>query len=154
MGFDEKLMQKTCHFFKSILFLGTRISNTTAPRKSFSDSILKNRIFSPGYVPYNYFSSISSSVSCLVPTLLARSPVINQTRSVTKWSLNKGKRKSVKAVTQRFYRLQWGAWIRPMVGNHKRHWSKTAKKKSEARSTSSATLPNRHFSTKWSPNSG
>nr|CAG4642933.1 EOG090X0J5E [Evadne anonyx] len=57
------------------------------------------------------------------------SPVIEQTRSVTKWSLKKGKRKSAKSVTERFFRLEWGAWIRPMVGCHKRHWSKTAKRK-------------------------
>nr|SVE75512.1 EOG090X0J5E [Daphnia dolichocephala] len=56
-------------------------------------------------------------------------PCIQQTRSVTKWSLNKGKRKTVKAVVGRFYRLGWGAWIRPMVGHSKRHWSKTAKRK-------------------------
>nr|SVE84020.1 EOG090X0J5E [Daphnia pulex] len=47
----------------------------------------------------------------------------------TKWSLKKGKRKTVKAVVSRFYRLGWGAWIRPMVGHSKRHWSKTAKRK-------------------------
>nr|CAG4647882.1 EOG090X05Q1 [Moina brachiata] len=49
--------------------------------------------------------------------------------NITKWSLQKGKRKAVKAVVKRFYRLAWGAWIRPMVGRDKRHWRKTAKRK-------------------------
>nr|SVE74566.1 EOG090X0J5E [Daphnia barbata] len=71
------------------------------------------------------------STSLAVPSLLTNKslPCIQQARSVTKWSLNKGKRKTVKAVVARFYRLGWGAWIRPMVGRSKRHWSKTAKRK-------------------------
>nr|SVE77989.1 EOG090X0J5E [Daphnia lumholtzi] len=76
-------------------------------------------------------TSILTSVSSLVPSLFLKKscPSVQQTRSVTKWSLNKGKRKTVKAVVARFYRLGWGAWIRPMVGRNKRHWSKTAKRK-------------------------
>nr|CAG4649842.1 EOG090X0J5E [Scapholeberis mucronata]SVE94002.1 EOG090X0J5E [Scapholeberis mucronata] len=57
---------------------------------------------------------------------------LQQTRSVTKWSLKKGKRKTVKAVIHRFYRLGWDAWIRPMVGRNKRHWSKNRKRKIQA----------------------
>nr|SVE89640.1 EOG090X0J5E [Daphnia sinensis] len=79
-------------------------------------------------------TSILSSVSSLVPSLFLKKscPSLQQTRSVTKWSLNKGKRKTVKAVVARFYRLGWGAWIRPMVGRNKHHWSKTAKRKIRA----------------------
>nr|CAG4643631.1 EOG090X0J5E [Ilyocryptus agilis] len=55
-----------------------------------------------------------------------------QARTVTKWSLTKGKRKTVKAVIKRFYRLHWGAWIRPIVGRHKKHWRKDAKRKIRA----------------------
>ncbi|VVC90269.1 unnamed protein product [Leptidea sinapis] len=46
-------------------------------------------------------------------------------RTVTKFSLRKGKRKSVKAVLKRFMRLEWGAWIRTKVGRHKRMWKKS-----------------------------
>lgn len=46
-------------------------------------------------------------------------------RTVTKFSINKGKRKTVKAVTRRFFRLNWGIWIRPMVGRHKKLWKKS-----------------------------
>nr|CAH0099035.1 unnamed protein product [Daphnia galeata] len=77
-------------------------------------------------------TSLLSSISQLLHPLSVTTPSLHQTRSVTKWSLNKGKRKTVKAVVARFYRLGWGAWIRPMVGRNKRHWSKTAKRKIRA----------------------
>lgn len=47
-------------------------------------------------------------------------------RTVTKFSLNKGKRKTVKNVVKRFFRLHWGGWIRPKVGRQKRLWKKSA----------------------------
>lgn len=47
-------------------------------------------------------------------------------RTVTKFSINKGKRKTVKAVTRRFFRLNWGIWIRPMVGRQKKLWKKSS----------------------------
>lgn len=50
----------------------------------------------------------------LMPSLIPRPGVGSlllqpqqQSRSVTKWSIKKGKRKSVKAVTKRFFRLGW-----------------------------------------------
>lgn len=48
-----------------------------------------------------------------------------QIRSVTKFSLKKGKRKSVKAVLKRFKRLDWGGWIRTRTGRHKKLWKKS-----------------------------
>lgn len=59
-----------------------------------------------------------------------------QTRSVTKWSLQKGKRKTVKAVVIRFKRLPWagrGIWIRPRAGASKRMWKKNRKRKYRAK---------------------
>lgn len=44
---------------------------------------------------------------------------------MTKFSLQKGKRKTVKAVLKRFYRLDWGGWIRTRAGRHKRLWKKS-----------------------------
>nr|CAG4638173.1 EOG090X0J5E [Chydorus sphaericus] len=73
--------------------------------------------------------SLLSVASNLIPSLGLRLPSIQQTRSVTKWSPVKGKRKTVKAVVKRFYRLAWGAWIRPMVGRHKHLWTKNRKRK-------------------------
>ncbi|KAH8342055.1 hypothetical protein KR059_010264, partial [Drosophila kikkawai] len=47
------------------------------------------------------------------------------TRSVTKFSLIKGKRKTAKAVLKRFKRLEWGAWIRTHSGRQKKLFKKS-----------------------------
>lgn len=54
-------------------------------------------------------------------------------RSVTKFSLNKGKRKSVRAVVKRFRRLDWGAWIRTYTGRQKKLFKKSAARKRRLR---------------------
>ncbi|XP_073814997.1 mitochondrial ribosomal protein L35 [Musca autumnalis] len=56
-----------------------------------------------------------------------------QTRGVTKFSLNKGKRKSVKAVIKRFRRLDWGAWIRTYTGRQKKLFSKSPERRRRLR---------------------
>lgn len=48
-----------------------------------------------------------------------------QTRNLTKFSLQKGKRKAVRAVLKRFKRLDWGGWIRTRCGRHKKLWRKS-----------------------------
>lgn len=52
---------------------------------------------------------------------------INQTqvRTVTKFSLKSGKRKTVKAALKRFKRLDWGGWIRTHSGRNKKLWKKS-----------------------------
>ncbi|XP_026478952.1 39S ribosomal protein L35, mitochondrial [Ctenocephalides felis] len=67
------------------------------------------------------------------PLITNLNPILNtqvifgtqQTRDLTKFSLRRGKRKSVKAVTRRFFRLNWGGWIRTRIGRHKRLWKKS-----------------------------
>lgn len=54
-------------------------------------------------------------------------------RTVTKFSLNKGKRKSSKSVIRRFFRLHWGGWIRTKVGRQKRLWKKSSKNRRRLR---------------------
>ncbi|CAG9794820.1 unnamed protein product [Diatraea saccharalis] len=54
-------------------------------------------------------------------------------RTVTKFSFNKGKRKTSKPVTRRFFRLYWGAWIRPKVGRQKKLWKKSSAQKRRLR---------------------
>nr|CAG4645945.1 EOG090X0J5E [Lynceus sp. MCZ IZ 141354] len=83
-------------------------------RRQFSSVFSPVKIASPIYKPL------------LQPGCL---PCQQSDRTVTKWSMSKGKRKTVKAVVRRFYRLEWGAWIRPIVGRHKKHWKKTQGKK-------------------------
>lgn len=57
----------------------------------------------------------------------------NQTRSVTKFSLSKGKRKTVEVVLRKFYRLNWGIWIRGKCGREKRLYTKSARRKRRLR---------------------
>ncbi|KOB76782.1 Mitochondrial ribosomal protein L35 [Operophtera brumata] len=56
-----------------------------------------------------------------------------QIRTVTKFSLKRGKRKTVKAATRRFFRLHWGGWIRPKVGRQKKLWKKSPAQKRRLR---------------------
>ncbi|KAF6209263.1 hypothetical protein GE061_015008, partial [Apolygus lucorum] len=80
------------------------------------------------------FSVLNSSPpletrSFLVPT----SPEQHSTRSLTKYSLQKGKRKSVRAVIRRFFRLDWGIWIRPKCGRHKKIYTKSWRRRRRLR---------------------
>lgn len=61
------------------------------------------------------------------------SALVQPVRTVTKFSLKSGKRKTVKAVTRRFFRLHWGIWIRPIVGRHKKLWKKSPPQKRRLR---------------------
>jgi len=54
-------------------------------------------------------------------------------RNVIKFSLKKGKRKTVKAVIKRFMRLDWGEWIRTKSGRHKKMWRKSGNNKRRLR---------------------
>ncbi|KAG6464599.1 LOW QUALITY PROTEIN: 39S ribosomal protein L35, mitochondrial [Manduca sexta] len=54
-------------------------------------------------------------------------------RSVTKFSLKRGKRKTVKAAVRRFFRLHWGGWIRTKVGRQKKLWKKSLAQKRRLR---------------------
>lgn len=54
-------------------------------------------------------------------------------RTVTKFSLKRGKRKTVKAAVKRFFRLHWGGWIRTKIGRHKKLWKKSAPNKRRLR---------------------
>ncbi|XP_063629653.1 large ribosomal subunit protein bL35m [Cydia splendana] len=66
-------------------------------------------------------SLISNSQILQIANNISPMPV----RTVTKFSLKKGKRKTVKAAVKRFFRLHWGIWIRPMIGRHKKMWKKS-----------------------------
>ncbi|XP_041782930.1 39S ribosomal protein L35, mitochondrial [Anopheles merus] len=66
---------------------------------------------------------------------VASSPLLQTqpSRTVIKFSLRKGKRKTVKAVIKRFKRLDWGGWIRTLSGRHKKMWRKKANRKRRLR---------------------
>uniref|UniRef100_A0A1B6E860 Large ribosomal subunit protein bL35m n=1 Tax=Clastoptera arizonana TaxID=38151 RepID=A0A1B6E860_9HEMI len=54
-------------------------------------------------------------------------------RTVTKFSLRKGKRKSVKVVLRKFKRLDWGIWIHGKCGRQKKLYKKSAQCKKRLR---------------------
>ncbi|XP_029349569.1 large ribosomal subunit protein bL35m [Echeneis naucrates] len=63
--------------------------------------------------------NILQRVSALVPRLTPQ-----PCRSLTYYSLKKGKRKTVKSVPERFMRLHCGLWIRRKAGYKKKLWKK------------------------------
>uniref|UniRef100_A0A8C3CB08 Large ribosomal subunit protein bL35m n=1 Tax=Cairina moschata TaxID=8855 RepID=A0A8C3CB08_CAIMO len=73
-------------------------------------------------------TSLGNSVTPLLPTILPQ-PV----RTVTYYSLRKGKRKTVKAVIDRFLRLHNGLWVRRKSGYKKKLWKKSAAQKKRLR---------------------
>eukprot|EP00075_Anas_platyrhynchos_P022298 XP_027311551.1 39S ribosomal protein L35, mitochondrial [Anas platyrhynchos] len=81
-----------------------------------------------GKVPAGGFPSVLGRVTPLLPTILQQ-PV----RTVTYYSLRKGKRKTVKAVIDRFLRLHNGLWVRRKSGYKKKLWKKSAAQKKRLR---------------------
>ncbi|XP_045918738.1 39S ribosomal protein L35, mitochondrial [Micropterus dolomieu] len=63
--------------------------------------------------------NILQRVSALTPSLTQQ-----PSRSLTYYSVKKGKRKTVKSVTERFMRLHCGLWIRRKAGYKKKLWKK------------------------------
>lgn len=58
---------------------------------------------------------------------------IAPSRSVTKFSRHSGKRRTVKAVIKRFFRLNWGGWIRTKAGRHRMLWKKSLRRQMRLR---------------------
>ncbi|XP_009945514.1 PREDICTED: 39S ribosomal protein L35, mitochondrial, partial [Leptosomus discolor] len=81
-----------------------------------------------GNVPGGGAPSVLSSVTSLLPTILHQ-----PARTLTYCSLRKGKRKTVKAVVERFLRLHNGLWVRRKAGYKKRLWKKSAAQRKRLR---------------------
>ncbi|XP_043462630.1 39S ribosomal protein L35, mitochondrial [Leptopilina heterotoma] len=56
-------------------------------------------------------------------------PTVIANRNLIKYSMRKGKRKTVKTVVTRFYRLRWGIWIRTKCGRTSNLWRKSLNRK-------------------------
>jgi len=79
----------------------------------------------PSIMKYQIISTPTSSILSH-PGFLKLSSNLGSTqvRTLTKYSMKTGKRKSVGAVIKRFKRLDWGIWIRTRSGRHKKIWKK------------------------------
>ncbi|XP_055376511.1 39S ribosomal protein L35, mitochondrial [Condylostylus longicornis] len=106
---------KQCVPCKSVM-----LQNSFTNLWSRNMSILQRDLFTikPVYTP----NSITFTQQLLKPQIAILS---NSSRSVTKFSLKKGKRKTVKCVLKRFKRLHWGIWIRTRSGRHKKMFKKS-----------------------------
>lgn len=110
-------------------------------RPSLIPTLNTARIISNDIKPFSSFRIITITPLVKPQTLLVNRQILNvsnkispvPSRSVTKFSLKKGKRKTVKAVVRRFLRLHWGGWIRPKVGRHKKLWKKSLSQKRRLR---------------------
>ncbi|XP_058443945.1 large ribosomal subunit protein bL35m isoform X2 [Malaya genurostris] len=92
------------------------------------------------FVPSTPFVSLKSNSLSINPGILSvtNSLIVanlqqQPCRTVIKFSMRKGKRKSVKPVVKRFKRLDWGGWIRTLAGRHKHMWKKSAARKRRLR---------------------
>ncbi|KYM99577.1 PREDICTED: 39S ribosomal protein L35, mitochondrial [Cyphomyrmex costatus] len=64
---------------------------------------------------------------------LPTEPINVPVRTVIKFSMSRGKRQTVKTVLKRFYRLNWGIWIRTRSGRHNKLWTKSTSRKKRLR---------------------
>ncbi|XP_054651963.1 39S ribosomal protein L35, mitochondrial [Dunckerocampus dactyliophorus] len=71
----------------------------------------------------------------LLQRVFALSPPLRQQpiRHLTYYSVKKGKRKSVKSVTERFMRLHCGLWVRRKAGYKKKLWKKSPARRKRLR---------------------
>ncbi|XP_046668569.1 39S ribosomal protein L35, mitochondrial [Homalodisca vitripennis] len=82
----------------------------------------------------NFSVNLVNGVTAALPLISHRSSGLLQPKSVLvdtvrtniKFSKTKGKRKTVKVVLKKFYRLNWGCWIHAKCGRHKRLYKKSA----------------------------
>ncbi|XP_075232017.1 mitochondrial ribosomal protein L35 [Lycorma delicatula] len=83
----------------------------------------------------SFINPVNNSISYFRPQLLERNcqTEIIQQRNVTQYSKRSGKRTTVKAVLKRFYRLDWGIWIRTKCGRHKKLYKKSSARKRRLR---------------------
>ncbi|CAL1673717.1 unnamed protein product [Lasius platythorax] len=64
---------------------------------------------------------------------LPKEPINVPVRTLIKYSMLRGKRKTVRTVLKRFYRLHWGIWIRTKAGRKKHLWQKSYARKKRLR---------------------
>ncbi|CAH1712719.1 39S ribosomal protein L35, mitochondrial [Aphis gossypii] len=139
------MLRRAC---SSILSGGVRLMRLqieNVPSKTTGSNLFSsvNKSFA-NFETNRFYSSILSSSSKSTERILDKNTSIvhsnlmlnfnlQQNRNLTKFSLQKGKRKTVKTVVDRFYRLGWGIWIRTKCGRQKKMWKKPAARKRRLR---------------------
>ncbi|KAK6185606.1 hypothetical protein SNE40_007804 [Patella caerulea] len=120
IGNLPKLFQRNCSLHSGVSNILTCV-NKSRP----ATPIINN-------LNYRSLTTLTRSSECNIltrPILQIQTPQIIPCRTKIRFSMKKGKPKTVKAVVQRFYRLDWGAWIRTRSGRGKKLWRKSPARK-------------------------
>ncbi|KAM7361739.1 mitochondrial ribosomal protein L35 isoform 1-T1 [Cochliomyia hominivorax] len=108
----------------------TNLASATVMRSSLAVPIQKALYSSlqsfNGQTFPKLYTPLAANSNLLQSSLSKQNLQLQTSRDLTKFSLNKGKRKSVKAVIKRFRRLDWGCWIRTHTGRHKKLFKKSS----------------------------
>ncbi|GFQ88223.1 39S ribosomal protein L35, mitochondrial [Trichonephila clavata] len=122
-------MLKALGLFSSNLAKHLSLPTSNATLQAFNFSTWKS-LTSVAFKQYGNGQFLSAAQSTSVKPLLAvDNQNVSQTRTVTKFSLKTGKKKSVPTVLRRFFRLHNGIWIRRRAGCHKRLHKRTGEEK-------------------------
>ncbi|XP_047466269.1 39S ribosomal protein L35, mitochondrial [Mugil cephalus] len=105
-----------------------QLSHLIQPTPLYGSATAAARAPVRGVVCQTPWYNILQRVSALVPGVTQQ-----PSRSLTYYSVKKGKRKSVKAVKDRFMRLHCGLWIRRQCGYKKKLWKKMPARKKRLR---------------------
>ncbi|KAK0089109.1 hypothetical protein PV325_009140 [Microctonus aethiopoides] len=117
---DEKQRNLISHWTSQVRWLNSTSTSSTV--QTLTSKINSNTTL---YSPPNASSILNLqnlNIGVNVPS-----------RSVIKFTRSRGKRQTVKTVLRRFYRLNWGIWIRTKAGRHRRFWTKSPARKRRCR---------------------
>lgn len=139
------------------------LNRALAPSSAIQSNVVRT-------IPQRTFTALSAwthkplcmpeAIKCLqlqqiapLPSTFARLECV-PVRTVTKFSLRSGKRKTVKSAIKRFYRLHWGGWIRTRCGRHKKMHKKRPNRKHRLRqhvlvNSTQATLLDKMVTSFW-----
>ncbi|RZF36881.1 hypothetical protein LSTR_LSTR004569 [Laodelphax striatellus] len=127
------------HNASSFRAIGQQINNSPKILSVVKPFITTQRNFGLATKPWISFEGLSYSKPCGILAFrqdLLTKPQdlsIQQHRTVTKYSFTKGKRRTVTNVPKRFFRLNWGIWIRTKCGRHKKAYKKSSAQKRRLR---------------------
>ncbi|XP_028558036.1 large ribosomal subunit protein bL35m [Podarcis muralis] len=104
------------------------LSSLHISHRTISTISTRKPLLSVGSGSYGHSVSILNSVTPLLPSILHQ-----QVRTLIKFGVRKGKRKTVKPVIHRFLRLHCGLWLRRRAGYKKRLWKKNYRRRRRLR---------------------
>ncbi|XP_022188234.2 39S ribosomal protein L35, mitochondrial [Nilaparvata lugens] len=123
----------------SLRTIGQQMNNSVKLLDAVKPHVATQRNFCLMTKPFTSFERPSCSNTCGIlafrKDLLTKTQDVSvqQHRTVIKYSFTRGKRRTVKNVLYRFFRLNWGIWIRTKCGRHKKLYRKSSAQKRRLR---------------------